>query len=398
VVQEFVLARNVQLVLANTVVPLELFQIALGIMNDMIRVPGFVPDILYRPKDWLSRLISAVTHIHQLFAYREVRLSQSDLDETQHDVSLAFCIAYLASGRLCEDPRDRLYAMLAMANDDLGIQPDYTVSVATLANNFAIRSLLNGELLVLHMGGIRYDKEAGNSSFAPDLSTRSLATRPLNHPELGFSASTGNPTKIESINDHTIKIAGVPVGAITDCFNDTLIKIWGDIYNPLGGFYPNRDLAIWKSRIARESLVTYNLSSWFDVFPWLVKLEVISPLFKSGTERPHEISLQYLNNRYVFQTQQGYLGIGPMGMKPDDQVVIFDGGATPFIIRKMRTEEGGSSDKWQLVGDCYLLGWMDGNFFGHTVVDELPSSSTCDSPAAGNDDAKYLVRESFVLC
>lgn len=63
----------------------------------------------------------------------------------------------------------------------------------------------------------------------------------------------------------------------------------------------------------------------------------------------------------------------------------------------MVTQEGESSDMWHLVSDCYLLGWMDGSFFGHTVVDELPSGNGCDGETAGKDGDKYLVRESFVL-
>jgi hypothetical protein len=83
-------------------------------------------------------------------------------------------------------------------------------------------------------------------------------------------------------------------------------------------------------------------------------------------------------------------------MQPDDQVVIFDGGVTPIILRKLPSEDGGASKKWQLVGDCLLLGWMDGDYFGHTVVDELPAKTDGEEQGS-TDGAKYLVRDWFVL-
>ena len=93
----------------------------------------------------------------------------------------------------------------------------------------------------------------------------------------------------------------------------------------------------------------------------------------------------------VFMTEQGYLGLGPYWKQPGDQVAIFDGAPNPVLLRKVATKDG--IDHWHLVGECYLLGWMHGDYFSHTVVDELP-------PNAGDDetDKEYLVKEWFVLC
>ena len=70
-------------------------------------------------------------------------------------------------------------------------------------------------------------------------------------------------------------------------------------------------------------------------------------------------------------------------MAPGDQVVIFDGGKTPFIFRNAVNEDGEHSNTWKLLGDCFLLGWMYGDYFGHTVVDEMPPKPKDNEDAAG---------------
>jgi hypothetical protein len=170
----------------------------------------------------------------------------------------------------------------------------------------------------------------------------------------------------------------------------------GEIYSAMTYLTP---VLGWARRINLPKSLPYGHTSWNGIVQWLIMLKIENP--SSGPEvnlwiRP--IPRKYLDNRFIFQTHQGYIGIGPPWMELSDQVVIFDGGATPFILRKVSTKDGDSSDMWQLVGDCYLVGWMDGNFFGHTVVDQLPSGDTCDGSAAKGDREKYLVRESFVLC
>jgi hypothetical protein len=85
-------------------------------------------------------------------------------------------------------------------------------------------------------------------------------------------------------------------------------------------------------------------------------------------------------------------------MQPDDQVVMFDGGATPFIIRKYDKKDADGFQMWKLVGDCFLLGWMDGSYCGFAVVDELPPKAKTKEEQAARTDEKFLVRERFVLC
>ncbi|KAJ0326573.1 hypothetical protein COL5a_006759 [Colletotrichum fioriniae] len=56
----------------------------------------------------------------------------------------------------------------------------------------------------------------------------------------------------------------------------------------------------------------------------------------------------YSNNRKVFVTRDGRVGIGPKMMQPGDEVVVLFGGRMPFIARQR-------DDHRLLVGSCYLV-------------------------------------------
>ena len=57
-------------------------------------------------------------------------------------------------------------------------------------------------------------------------------------------------------------------------------------------------------------------------------------------------------------TVQRYLGLFPRGTEPGDHVCIFTGACVPFVIRRHHDES--SKDEYQLVGECYVHGIMNG--------------------------------------
>jgi hypothetical protein len=59
------------------------------------------------------------------------------------------------------------------------------------------------------------------------------------------------------------------------------------------------------------------------------------------------------NKSTIFYTNDGYIGCGPHGMLPSDQVCILHRCSLPVVLRK--TETG-----WILVGTCYVYGLSDG--------------------------------------
>lgn len=63
--------------------------------------------------------------------------------------------------------------------------------------------------------------------------------------------------------------------------------------------------------------------------------------------------------RLLFTTAMGKRGVGPVSMRPGDQVCVIYGTPTPFIIRNYGTGLGRELD-YTLVGECYIDDFMHG--------------------------------------
>lgn len=66
--------------------------------------------------------------------------------------------------------------------------------------------------------------------------------------------------------------------------------------------------------------------------------------------------------RSFFVTQQGFIGLGPYGMKSGDEVAVMLGGDVPLLVRKRG--EGLTGPEYDLMGECYLHGVMFGQAQG----------------------------------
>jgi hypothetical protein len=63
----------------------------------------------------------------------------------------------------------------------------------------------------------------------------------------------------------------------------------------------------------------------------------------------HEWTMKML----LFETKDGYLGLGPRTMLKDDLICVLFGSNVPFVLRRV-------DDYFVLVGECFVLGLMDG--------------------------------------
>lgn len=68
-------------------------------------------------------------------------------------------------------------------------------------------------------------------------------------------------------------------------------------------------------------------------------------------------------NRVFCVTEKGYMGLVPYRSKEDDLIVVLSGGHTPFVLRERESDIptfSGNERRWQLIGECYVHGFMDG--------------------------------------
>jgi hypothetical protein len=388
VVQEFILAQDLQFQLADGILPPALLENAFDALSSI--------SIARRPNTSSYRFNTHVSKDETkrsvpLFSYRRRRIS-GGFEHT--NMSLISCVIDLAQGRECKDARDRLYAMLAVAEDSLRIEPDYQVPLSAALNKLATRSLLSGDLFVLHASGIRPNHDPDLSSFAPSVMDWVGMTSRLNTSELGFRAANVSLVSVSPRPANSVSLRGVRVDTVKRMRDTLLDHIFSDSYALLNSPYTGITLG----SILYRTMTLYSL----DLFTqnYFVLPEEFRNLVSHGDiHKFFQVNAGLYENRDFFDTEQGYFGLGPSWMKPDDQVVIFDGGATPLILRNVKSEDESPGDTLQLVGDCFLLGWMHGDYFGHTVVDELPQESSADGeggPSDG-DKKKYLVKEWFTL-
>lgn len=77
------------------------------------------------------------------------------------------------------------------------------------------------------------------------------------------------------------------------------------------------------------------------------------------------VSIATLSRRLI--CSDGLIGLGPADMAVGDQLFLLPGGKTPFVLRPLGhgvfdvgREETVYRPKYEIIGDCYLDGWMDG--------------------------------------
>lgn len=413
VVQEFILAKEVELVAANDVVPTTLFY-------DAMRALQILFGVLFRSRSHIqpsliqtqAQLHTLVTRMCQLIAFRERYLRSKCSDDPSAQgklgIPLGSCVLYLARGRACWDERDRIYAMRALSDDDLGVRPDYVSSSNSIMLDFIKRCLLSGDLSVLHAGGIHSTHNPQLPSFAPGFGEQNEITLPLCAQELGFRTATDHSVTYKCSTGNTISLKGIRVDFIS---RSACIDLRPRLQGTGGSEAKFRNWLQDKQDKPRARTIkaTYGKSVSEELYGRIVALEKTLEAV-SGSHQywlnlrewyPLEIEAltsPYLENRELFETHRGYIGLGPKWMAPGDQVVIFDGAQTPFVLRKAASDDTTTSDRWQIVGDCFLLGWMQGDYFGHTVVDERPRKRNNAHGTPIRKLKKVLVREYFVLC
>ncbi|KAM0262579.1 hypothetical protein ACHAQJ_001624 [Trichoderma viride] len=73
--------------------------------------------------------------------------------------------------------------------------------------------------------------------------------------------------------------------------------------------------------------------------------------------------------RKLYRTTAGHVGLGPADMKVGNSLVIFHGGTTPHVLKKLDGESGG--ERYQYLGEAYCDGLMDGeNLKDNTKTEE----------------------------
>jgi hypothetical protein len=75
--------------------------------------------------------------------------------------------------------------------------------------------------------------------------------------------------------------------------------------------------------------------------------------------------MEYLHNRKPFISSEEYVGLTPAHSRPGDIVCIIFGVTVPFVLRDVGKGE------YQLIGEAYMFGIMDGEFVDGDPREEI---------------------------
>jgi hypothetical protein len=86
-------------------------------------------------------------------------------------------------------------------------------------------------------------------------------------------------------------------------------------------------------------------------------------LLRSEARRQYRVALDRQHDRRPFISLHGYIGLVPTHAKEGDLVVILFGAVQPFVLRRV-------GQKYELVGEAYVYGIMDGEFMEKNPLEE----------------------------
>lgn len=325
------------------------------------------------------------------------------VDAPDREENLGLRLFMDSRDRSSTDLRDKIYSLRGIANDALatGIIVDYDKSIERVYTDHAKHLLkIRHDLTILSAVILRH---RANStlllpSWVPDWSQPKYGGGILNRyyrfkPSCLFRAGGGSKSRVtlteendsigvEGTRFDTVKCA-IQIKSLLSVNGDThfsttemmLREIAAQLFLP--ETYPFTGEPVWKAlfrtltadrtalspRINEDyrskffatlSDVNLNDENWGQNLPAVVWAEIsknIGPI---------------IEDKDMFLTTRGYLGLGQEGFQTGDMVCILLGGEVPYLLRQ--TVHNGTA---QLLSECYVHGIMDGEAMNDLSNDHL---------------------------
>ena len=337
----------------------------------------------------------------------------------------------LADGRLCynSDARDSVYGFLGLMNEHIAskIKPDYNLSIADVFQDAATQLTICSQSLVL-FSLTQYTERSDRwiPTWVPSWCT---LTEPESREEWGdrvirlahhdfFSTCGEHKLKFEIVDRDILKLSGTRldrVGRKSDVtlsdatLGETLAQHWEwrllcgpdiDSQSPyIAGGTTNE--AYWRT-LANDLYVDIGgprrrcqAKDHKAYLEWLHELESTETVYWES-ELANSFNSSYRQaciGRRFFVTQKGYFSNGPAELEEGDEIYILAGGKHPFALRPLSTSR---SDTYELIGDCYVHGIMDGQAVSDSGTgQESVEDSHCEENDGGQTHDPDLPLRDF---
>lgn len=303
-----------------------------------------------------------------------------------------------ARGAQATDPKDKVFGVMKMTSQT--INPDYSKAVSEIyieAAQMSVSDSIEASSIGSLLCCVDHEQPSARCpSWVPDWSTPRQTTS-LGYQWRGiYQANKDSSSEFRLVGDGLFV-----VGIVYDTISNIVISADAclkDIHNPTS---PTAQFVIESMRMAIEYCQPYpSHSGLFDAF-WhtivagknhagMLKApsgfaEIFALLIDSATGRTpsmpdqpiakrrltldnlktrrpsrvyREIQIAFeaaVKGRKFGTTSKRYIGLFPRGTRPGDQIGVLLGVHVPFVVRPW-----GTSGSFQLIGECYVHGIMDG--------------------------------------
>ena len=318
-------------------------------------------------------------------ADRDIPEGAPPIEQTRAAAATLLRHIWVFRKRNCSDPRDKIYAIRSMALDiKAEIEPNYDEAFGitfTKATCAIIRK--HHKLNVLGMCIVPEGSTPGGHNrpaWVPDLRiseqirpftslTKVWTDREPYYTAAGNSNTFAMPSHAAPELDLTgydvgtiaaLGIDGVQPGA--KAWQEGLIRSWKLVEELAASKelrYDDPQEAFWRTLITNRNSLSepaqydtegVQFNAW-----WEVLTEKIT--------HPHEKFLVYQKAfirhffmRSFFTTKNGFIGLGPAAAMTGDRVALLAGSQVPLVLRPR-------GDHFQLIGECYVHGCMDGTYW-----------------------------------
>ncbi|VUC31337.1 unnamed protein product [Clonostachys rosea] len=395
ILQEFAIASQVSVMCGSATLPYDLL---LAVQQSANRVRDEIGKRQTPGKDLLLESLyanykSPSRSFMDSVVTRRARFRAEDYEGDLFFQVLTTCIVLERDYNIpqASDPRDRVFSLLYLAADVDEIKDivDYSKTCAEVYYDTALALLKQGNVDVLSYS--QFPKEIeGLPTWAPDwcMPVRNPCNQGPWYSKFSASGDSDDKQELQEVSRGKLSIKGFTV--------DT-VKKYGKVWNPDWEAPLDREAALAfiddikelcelsprvraneelldAVRVATSDGAQYGeedvsgqlIANYIGEFIWaydrLVKL--VNPIGEDGQPQEDQTpsdgdwlvrAIHYLHSRRPFLTSTGFLGLGPSHMEEGDEVCIFYGGKTPYMVRPGKDGEGHS-----LVGETFLYGVMHG--------------------------------------
>lgn len=275
----------------------------------------------------------------------------------------------------CFDPRDRIYAVLSLLNDNgklVGIEVDYKKKTNQVYQDVALRYIAHYKSLnVLISSGLK-DKPSGRPTWVPDWTVA--------NPFLSGEASGYSISEVRHRGSGVLSVTGTHLATVQHAKR---IKMGSDIesvileiqrlapHGILERSYPGRGsvLAAYCHTICADRFSDGCLPLRKDFPQFQQSMDFLSTILQPAKNRNpdtspgSEASKFLLNARHFckqksfIETCEGYIGLAPQIAQPGDHVCVLLGCDVPMLLRPA------PNLRYQVVGACFIHGLMQGEAF-----------------------------------